>query len=87
MISFRGHVCPIAGLIVSPIHRSALNAGVRMETNGFIGNSLPAKPQCTIGLAPKCGWIRAFVLALVTREQNFLSKSVELTGSVFQKMV
>lgn len=36
MISFRCHVCAVADRIVSAIHFSALYAGIRMETNGFM---------------------------------------------------
>src|SRR2546425_318018 len=36
MISFLGHVCLSADLIVSAIHSSALNAGIRIDTRGFM---------------------------------------------------
>ena len=37
MISLLGHVCPTAERIVSAIQGSALYAGIKMETKGFIG--------------------------------------------------
>src|SRR2546421_9274857 len=37
VISFRSHVWPIADLSVSPIHSSALYAGMRIDTSGFMG--------------------------------------------------
>src|SRR2546426_5268829 len=37
MISFRSHVWPIADLSVSPIHSSALYAGMRIDAGGFMG--------------------------------------------------
>jgi hypothetical protein len=36
MISFGCHVCAIADFSVSPIQSCALNAGIRMDTKGFI---------------------------------------------------
>src|SRR2546429_5694406 len=39
MISFLGHVCPIADLSVSAIHSWALKAGMRIDTRGFMTTS------------------------------------------------
>src|SRR5207302_7031651 len=36
MISFLGHVCPIADLSVSAIHSWALKAGMRIDTRGLM---------------------------------------------------
>src|SRR6266481_763653 len=38
MISFRGHVCASAERIVSAIQRSALYAGIKIETKGVIAD-------------------------------------------------
>src|SRR5271168_3890564 len=43
MISFRSHVCAIAERSVSEIHASALYAGMRIDTSGFM-----MKPSPTI---------------------------------------
>src|SRR5208282_2714124 len=52
MISLRGQVWAIADWSVSAIHSSALYAGMRIETSGFMAR--PGRPFC-LNLAPSVG--------------------------------